>query len=81
MKKESQRLRCIAEPGYAASLAKVPKATRHGWCVPAALVLTERGYAQVSAGGANHYAVLQELVLWASGLDCGPGEQGVAPLQ
>lgn len=35
----------------------------------------KNGYIQLSAGGANHFATLQTVLLWSKGLDLGPGRQ------
>jgi hypothetical protein len=46
-----------------------------GWCKLVQLVPTKaNGYIQVSAKGVNKFAVLQELVLWASGRQVLPQE-------
>lgn len=35
----------------------------------------KNGYIQVSSGGANKFAMLQEVVLWAGGFELAEGEQ------
>lgn len=75
--KERVRLWCINDPAFAQEVLDSQRAGRvSGWCVLSPNAPTKGdGYVQVSFGGANKFAVLQELLLWASGLDCGPGEQ------
>ena len=50
--------------------------TIQGWCKICTLKPNKHnGYIQVSWEGANHFAVLQEMVLWAQGKIAGVGEQ------
>lgn len=52
------------------------RAVVSGWCRISLMKPTKRnGYVQVSSGGANKFAVLQELVVWASGSHVGTGEE------
>lgn len=49
---------------------------KDGYCKISKLVPTkEGGYAQVSYGGANKFATLEEVVLWAAGGTKGIGQQ------
>lgn len=69
--KENTRLLCQQHPRVAqAILLDVQKnAVRSGWCLLSRLKPTKAGgYIQVSAKGANKFAVLEELVLWAGGV-------------
>lgn len=71
---EDLRHRCQTVPGLAVSIISRYEVERHEWCELLELKPTKRGgYLQLSAEGANKFAVLQEVVLWAGGsvLDIG----------
>lgn len=65
--KTSRRSEHEDGPALARAILAKLKTTTKGWCVLSTAVDTGRGYSQVSYGGANHFATLQECVLWASG--------------
>lgn len=75
-KNELARLRVANDPTLArAVLAGLPTVEK-GWCRLCTLKPSkEGGYIQVSWAGANKFALLQELVLWAAGGHLKPGEQ------
>lgn len=51
------------------------RATSQGWCRVASLRESkDNGYVQVSWAGANKFACLQTVVVWANGMSIGPGE-------
>lgn len=71
---------CRISPVYCQqALKSVPSSEMSGWCQLTSLRPTkEGGYPQVSFGGANKFACLQSVVMWAAGLDFtmaeGPGD-------
>lgn len=79
--KESVRLQCIADKDYAQSIlnlviSKHSTEQPEGWCRLCTLAPTKtNGYIQLSFEGANKFATLEEVLLWARGLDLGLGEQ------
>jgi homing endonuclease-like protein len=74
---ESLRAACMADPQAAVDILDHyrPKSTQAGWCSLISLKPSKSGgYIQLSWGGANKFAVLQEVVLWARGLSLTSGE-------
>lgn len=67
--KDLKRLEVGGDPSIAQRILDgYPTARTKGWCAEIDLKPSkEGGYIQVSAGGANKFAVLQEVVLWADG--------------
>jgi len=65
------------DPGYAQSILDRLQFEQEGWCELVKLQPTKAGgYIQVSFGGANKFAMLQLVVLWADGQDLWhPGDQ------
>lgn len=76
-KRRLQQETCATDPTYArAILDRIGVREREGWCVLVDRQPTkDKGYVQLSTQGANHFAVLQEVVLWAQGEVKGQGEQ------
>lgn len=77
VRREMVRDSCSVSPEYAESvLARYDKdATPQGWCRVIGLRESkENGYVQVSWAGANKFAVLQEVVVWANGETVQAGE-------
>lgn len=73
---ESVRLRLSSDPVEARNLVDSLPFRSEGWCRLCTLKPSkEGGYIQVSWQGANKFATLQEVVLWASGCALRPGEQ------
>lgn len=61
---------CRLSVDYAKSVLDRLPATTSGWCELVSLAPTKQdGYIQVSFGGANKFAMLQMVVLWAAGRD------------
>lgn len=61
---------CRVDSDYAKSVLAPLPAQLSGWCRLVSLKPTkEGGYVQVSYGGANKFAMLQSVVLWAAGRD------------
>lgn len=77
VRREMVRDACAVSPEYARSiLARYERdATLQGWCRVVGLRESkENGYVQVSWAGANKFAVLQEVVIWANGETVRAGE-------
>lgn len=73
---EETRLRLSTNPDECRQLLSCLPHTVMGWCKLCLLQPSkEGGYIQVSWKGANKFATLQEVVLWAGGCSLGPGEQ------
>lgn len=75
-KKRSEREHCIVSQAHARMVVEKydQKASTSGWCRIVRLAPTkEHGYIQVSFEGANKFAVLQEVVVWAPGGFVPPG--------
>lgn len=73
---EATRLRLSASPAEAQELLSGLDYREDGWCRLCVLAPSKAGgYIQVSWRGANKFAVLQEVVLWARGRGLDPGEQ------
>lgn len=70
------RLKYSENPTAAQSLlARLPFEQR-GWCQHVTMAPSKSGgYIQVSAGGANKFSTLEEVVVWAKGEFLGEGEQ------
>ena len=76
LKKDVLILSCINDPEEARNVLNRLPTVVNGWCLECTLKPTkEGGYIQVSSGGVNKFAVLQHLVLWASGSEVNLGEQ------
>ncbi|KAJ5933305.1 zinc-binding loop region of homing endonuclease-domain-containing protein [Penicillium verrucosum] len=75
--KKALRQRCMLDPQYAQSIIdKYDKDSEsQGWCRLVSLKPTKRnGYIQLSWKGANKFAVMQQVVLWATGRQARAGE-------
>lgn len=73
---EATRLRFAADPSLARACLRALPIEIQGWCQICTMKPSkDGGYIQVSAGGANKFATLQEVVLWAKGISLYPGEQ------
>ena len=76
---EAKRLEFMASPATAQRYLDTLTFQVDGWCRLSTLAPTkEGGYVQVSHGGANKFAVLQEVALWAMGEGRAPS---LAPLR
>ena len=70
------RLRLSGNAIEAQELLDTLPAVTDGWCRLCTMVPSKSGgYIQVSWKGANKFAMLQEVALWAGGKTLGPGEQ------
>ena len=68
--------RCQLDPECAKEILGRLPTQMSGWCRLCSLKPSkDSGYIQVSSGGANKFAVLQWVVLWAAGDQLAPGEQ------
>lgn len=67
--KDLVSLQALSDPSYAQTILNRQRVLRQdGWCRLVNLEKTKvDGYVQVSYGGANKFAMLQEVVLWSSG--------------
>ena len=72
---EETRLRLSVSPDECRELLSTLPYKMEGWCRLCTLKPTKGGYIQVSWKGANKFATLQEVVLWAGGSVLGLGEQ------
>jgi Zinc-binding loop region of homing endonuclease len=75
LKVEEMRALCMGDSTLAMGVLDNYDIVVDGWCKLVKLAPSkENGYVQVSFRGANKFAVLQELVLWASNRYVQPGE-------
>lgn len=70
---------CEEDPNFAKGILQryLENAITDGWCVRVDRKGNKPGdwgYIQVSAHGSNHFALLQEVVLWADGRYCSGGD-------
>lgn len=73
---ERARLVFSSDPAQCRQLLAGLPFRQEGWCRICTLQPSKNnGYIQVSSGGANKFAMLQEVVLWAGGGALSPGEQ------
>lgn len=73
---QEMRSRVSADPVLARQILEGLDYEEVGWCRLSTLKPTKKnGYIQLSWGGANKFACLQEVVLWAGGGRLLPGEQ------
>lgn len=67
---------CRNDPELCKKILGGLDAIEDGWCELCTLTPSkEGGYVQLSYGGANKFAMLQEVVLWAGGVTKGYGDQ------
>jgi len=78
LRKEAKRLECISDAAVARRILANYRAQARvdGFCWLSPLKPTKTGgYIQVSAEGANKFATLQELMVWAADMDLEPAQQ------
>lgn len=69
------RDRCKNDPELCKQILNSLASKTDGWCELCSLAPTKvGGYVQLSYGGANKFAMLQELVLWGAGTIKGDGD-------
>jgi hypothetical protein len=69
------RERCRNDPELCMQILRGLDTVKEGWCELCKLAPSkEKGYIQLSYGGANKFAMLQEVVLWAAGVTKGKGD-------
>lgn len=78
VRKEAKRLQCISDRTIAENIVRnyATGATEDGFCRLSPMKPSKAGgYIQVSDGGANKFATLQEVLIWAGGRDLTGGAQ------